>query len=140
GASHSNLAFTARDDHGLGPATLTLTLAQGEGEQVAVSERSLTLPSADTDPRTRRYAHRVDLSALGFNAGSDLIARIELRDNRAPEPNLTRSPALILRWPGARAGQGSGVEGLVQDAIPAYFRSQRQIIIDTEALLAAWDG
>ena len=33
------------------------------------------------------------------------------------------------------AAEGTGVEDLVQKAMPAYFRSQRQIIIDAEALL-----
>ena len=140
GARSWELVVTASDDHGLGPARLQLTLAQGEGEQVAVSERSIALQAEGDDPRLRRYVHRVDLTALGFSAGSDLIARVDVRDLRTPQPNHTRSPALILRWPGERAGQGSGIEGLVQDAMPAYFRSQRQIIIDTEALLAEWDG
>jgi hypothetical protein len=53
-----------------------------------------------------------------------------------PSPNTTRHPSLILRWPLAQGGEAGTLEGVVRDVMPAYFRSQRQIIIDTEALLA----
>jgi hypothetical protein len=130
-----NLNIEAEDDYGLQGATLTLTLAQGSGEQVTVSERRLSL-RGEGDARRRRYRHLVDLTALGYGRGDDLIARLEVRDNREPEAKTSRSPALILRWPYRPSAEGSGVEGLVQRTLPAYFRSQRQIIIDTEALIA----
>jgi hypothetical protein len=129
------LAFTAQDDYGLGEAELDLTLAQGSGEQVTVSERRLAL-RGEGDDRSRRYAHAIDLAALGFAPGDDLIARLQVRDRRQPQPNVSRSSSFILRWPAEAGDEGSGVEGLVQTTMPAYFRSQRQIIIDTEALLA----
>ncbi|MBB5209785.1 DUF4175 family protein [Chiayiivirga flava] len=129
------LVFEASDDHALGAATLELTLAQGSGEQVTVSERRIAL-RGEGDTRTRRYAHAVELAALGYAQGDDLIARVTVRDTRAPTPNVARSASFILRWPPPQGTDGTGVEGLVQTAMPAYFRSQRQIIIDTEALLA----
>ena len=129
------LAFEASDDHGLGEARLELTLAQGSGEQVTVSERRIALRGAG-DARKRRYEHRIDLAALGFAQGDDVIAAVQVSDRRTPTPNVTRSASFILRWPPPAAAEGTGVEGLVQKAMPAYFRSQRQIIIDTEALIA----
>ena len=132
-----SLVFEASDDYALGPAQLELTLAQGSGEQVTVSERRVAL-RGQGDERNQRFEHRVDLAALGFAQGDDLIARLDVRDRRQPAPNITRSASFILRWPALQGGEGSGVEGLVQQAMPAYFRSQRQIIIDTEALIAEW--
>lgn len=129
------LHLEAEDDYGLQDAELTLTLAQGSGEQVTVSERRLRL-RGEGDARQRSYRHQADLGALGYGRGDDLIARFEVRDNRSPEAQLSRSPALILRWPYRPSADGTGVEGLVQRTLPAYFRSQRQIIIDTEALIA----
>ena len=129
------LRVLAEDDYGLGPAQLRLTLAQGSGEQVAVSEQTVQL-RGDGDARRREYRHIVDLGALGYGRGDDLIARLEVRDNRQPNPQLAQTAALILRWPNPPSAEGSGVDGLVQRALPAYFRSQRQIIIDTEALIA----
>lgn len=129
------IVVEASDDYGLADAQLELVLAQGSGEQVTVTQRRIAL-RGEGDAKQRRYEHRIDLTALGFAAGDDVIAALQVRDRRAPEPNLARSPSFILRWPPPPPVEGSGVEGLVQKAMPAYFRSQRQIIIDTEALVA----
>lgn len=129
------LEFEASDDHGLGPARLQVTLAQGSGEQVTVTERSLAL-RGEGEPKQRRYRQSLDLASLGLAEGDDLIVRLEVADNRAPAPQRARSASLILRWPLPPSGESTGMEGLVKKTLPAYFRSQRQIIIDAEALVA----
>ncbi len=129
------LHFEASDDYGLGNARLGLTLAQGTGEQVTVTERSLVL-SGEGDGKLRRYLRNIDLAALGLGDGDDLIVRLVVSDNRTPAPQATRSTSLILRWPPPPSAQSTGMEGLVKKTLPAYFRSQRQIIIDAEALVA----
>ncbi len=129
------LVFEAGDDYGLASARLSITLAQGSGEQVTVKESSVVL-RGEGDARKRRYTHALDLAALGFAQGDDLIVRVAVADNRVPEPNVTRSASFILRWPPDLGAEASGIDGIVQKTLPAYFRSQRQIIIDTEALLA----
>ena len=128
------LEFEASDDHGLGQARLRITLAQGSGEQVTVTERSLAL-RGEGEPKQRRYRHTLDLAALGLAEGDDLIVRLDVADNRRPAPQTSRSPSLILRWPMPPSADSTGMEGLVKKALPAYFRSQRQIILDIEALL-----
>lgn len=128
------LRFEARDDHGLGAARLVLTLAQGTGEQVTVTERTLPL-RGEGDEKSRTYAHALDLAAVGLAEGDDLIVRLEVADKRAPTPQWSRSASFILRWPAPLATESTGMEGLVQRALPAYFRSQRQIILDIEALV-----
>jgi hypothetical protein len=90
----------------------------------------------DGDHHQQRYAHRLDLTALGLAAGDDLIVRLSVDDNRSPTPNSARSASLILRWPPASGAEPTGMEGMVRQTLPAYFRSQRQVIIDTEALIA----
>ena len=87
------------------------------------------------DPHERSYEHSLDLEALGYAKGDDLIVRLSVADNREPEPNVASSASLILRWPPERSMESAGMEGGVQRAMPAYFRSQRQLIIDTEALI-----
>ncbi len=130
------LDFEVVDDYGIGDAKLAITLAQGNGEQVTVSEHSERV-RADTggDSRHRRYRRQLDLSALGFAEGDDLIVRLIVSDNRKPSANEARSAGYILRWPVDLSRESEGVEGIVQKVLPAYFRSQRQIIIDTEALI-----
>jgi hypothetical protein len=128
------LRVEARDDHGLGAARWIVTHAQGTGEQVTVTERTLAA-RGDGDAHARRYATTLDLASLGFAQGDDLIVRLEVADNRAPAPQRARSASMILRWPPPASTESTGMEGLVKRALPAYFRSQRQIIIDTEALV-----
>jgi hypothetical protein len=130
------LQVEARDDYGLGAARWIVTLAQGSGEQVAVSVRTLAARGVG-DARAKRFATTLDLAALGFAQGDDLIVRLEVADARAPTPQRARSASVILRWPPPASTESTGLEGLVKRALPAYFRSQRQIIIDTEALVAA---
>lgn len=133
-AAPLQLEIEASDDYGLGPASLLITLASGDGELIEVREQRIAL-RGEGDARSRRYRPRIDPLALGFVEASDLILRVEVSDNRAPDPQLTRSSAYILRWPKSVDAEGSGVEGFIQRTLPAYFRSQRQIIIDTEALI-----
>src|SRR5690606_28113130 len=72
---------------------------------------------------------------FGLQRGEDLVARLEVLDNRAPQPQLARSASVILRWPPEPVTGADGLDGLARQVLPAYFRSQRQIIIDAEALL-----
>ncbi len=131
-----SLDFEVADDYGVANAQLAITLAQGSGEQVSVSERSERLRAeAGDDPRHRRYRRHLDLATSGFAEGDDLIVRLLVSDNRQPQANQARSASYILRWPADPGSDSEGVDGIVQKVLPAYFRSQRQIIIDTEALI-----
>ena len=131
------LSFEASDDYALGDARLAITLAQGSGEQVTVKQQDVAVrASPGGDARVRSYRHRLDLAALGFAQGDDLIVRFSISDTRTPTANVSRSASFILRWPAQVAAEAEGIDGVVQKVLPAYFRSQRQIIIDTEALLA----
>ncbi|GAA0670323.1 hypothetical protein FHT00_000593 [Sphingomonas insulae] len=129
------VAFVATDDYGVGAsARLRIVVAQGEGENVRFSERLLTL-SGSGGPRERRFTTRLDFRALGFTEAGDVVAQLIVADTRAPSAQQVRGPSIILRRPAAVA-QGGGLEAMTRQVMPAYFRSQRQIIIDAEALLA----
>ena len=129
------LLFEVSDDHGVtANARLRITLAQGEGENITFREQTLDVRGTGT-ATVKRFAPRLDLAALGFAVGDDLIAQLSASDNRAPSPQLVRSPSLILRWPSDLGNESTGLDGMVKKVLPAYFRSQRQIIIDAEALL-----
>jgi hypothetical protein len=135
-----DLAFEASDDYGIAAASLTITLAQGNGENITFKEQTLALAGEDLDAsnpgRHQRYRHRLDLAALGIAKGDDVIVRLAVSDNRQPQANTTKSASFILRWPPETASDSVGMEGLVERTMPAYFRSQRQIIIDTQNLIA----
>ncbi len=129
------LVFAASDDYGIAPtAELRIIQAQGQGENITFRERTMTL-SGNGGATDKRFATRLDLKALGFAVGDDLIVQLTVHDNRAPSAQEVRSPSLILRWPSDLGAESTGLEALARKTLPAYFRSQRQIIIDIEALL-----
>ncbi|MFL9583765.1 hypothetical protein [Stenotrophomonas sp. AB1(2024)] len=129
------LQFEASDDFGVAAqAELHLTLAQGSGENITFREQRIALTG--TGPATqRRFARTLDLAALGAGPGNDVIAQLQVRDNRTPTAQTAQSTSLILRLPSEEQILGTDMEGMVKKTLPAYFRSQRQIIIDAEALI-----
>ena len=135
GQTDWSLSFEAEDDYGLGSAQIHIQLAQGSGENIKFSEQTRAITGQGSHAR-KRFSQTLDLTALGVAAGDDAIVQFSISDQRTPNNNTTRSSSFILRWPPEDSVEATGVEGMVQKAIPAYFRSQRQVIIDTEKLLA----
>ena len=129
------LQLEVGDDYAVAAnAKLHVTLAQGEGESITFRERTLDVRGSGS-ARSKRFSPRLDLASLGFASGDDLVAQLIVADNRSPGPQVVRSPSLILRWPSDLGNESTGLEGMVRKVMPAYFRSQRQIIIDAEGLL-----
>ncbi|WDA39787.1 DUF4175 family protein [Erythrobacter sp. BLCC-B19] len=129
------IIFEASDDYAVDAiARLTLTTAIGEGENVRFAERSITVRGTG-DPRRRRFVIDLPLGAYGLVPGSDLVAQLTIADTRSPEPQIVRGPGVILRYPSPRAMEAEGLDLMAKQQMPAYFRSQRQVIIDTEALI-----
>ncbi|MGY0556486.1 hypothetical protein [Lysobacter sp. A421] len=134
------LEFEASDDYGLSPdARLQLTRTEGDGENITARQHVITVRGRG-DARHKRYRHQIDLTTLGLAAGNDVIAKLSVSDRRAPKARTTDSPSYILRAPAVIIPSSSDLEGVVKRVMPAYFRSQRQIIIDAEALLEQVHG
>lgn len=133
--AHWDLSFEARDDYGVAnSAMLRLTVTRGEGEMITTTERSLPLTGQGT-MRLKRFSTRLDLARERLEPGNDLIAQLVVWDNRSPSPQVVEGPAVILRQP-QPGGLSDGLDGMARQILPVYFRSQRQIIIDAEALIA----
>ena len=136
GQARWSLRFEASDDYGLrAPATLSVTVTQGSGENITFKRHTVVLAGSGT-ATAQRFAHVLDLAALGAQPGNDVIAQLDVRDNHTPAAQVGRSSSVILRLPSREAVRGAELEGQIKKAMPAYFRSQRQIIIDAEALIA----
>ncbi|TFW13692.1 DUF4175 family protein [Massilia arenosa] len=121
------------DDYKVAKATLHLTLARGSGENIRFSDREVPI-DADADLRTRKLQRRWTLKELGMEPGDELYFFIRASDNAEPAHQV-QSPTYTLRLPGpvAESEDTSAVPVLVK---PESLRSQRQIIIDTEQLIA----
>ncbi|MFL9841717.1 DUF4175 domain-containing protein [Sphingomonas sp. ST-64] len=129
------VVFEATDDYAVAPtARFAITLAQGDGENVSFSERSLIVRGSGSAKR-KRFTADLNLAAYGLQQGGDLVVQITVADTRSPSPHIVRGPGVILRWPPKPAELADGLDMMSKRVMPAYFRSQRQIIIDTEALI-----
>lgn len=129
------IVFEVSDDYAVDQlARLTVTSAIGQGEVVRFTERNQTV-SGTGDPRRRRFAIDLPLAPYGLEPGSDLVAQLTVADTRTPGPQVVRGPGVILRFPAPEAVQAEGLDLAAKQTLPAFFRSQRQVIIDTEALI-----
>ncbi len=127
--------FEASDDYGVAEvASLRITVTQGDGENITFNQRSIAL-RARGEARRRQYSATLDLAREGLAPGGDMIVQLIVSDNRSPERQEVEGPSVILRWSAGRT-LADGLDGLLTPTMPAYFRSQRQIIIDAEALIA----
>lgn len=123
------------DDYGITETEIRATLAKGSGENVRFREQIFSfeeisgMGSKEVLGRTRLNA-----DSLQMEPGDELYFYITARDNK-PEPQLARSDTYFIIYADSGEVSSIEVEGLAVDLLPEYFRSQRQIIIDTEQLL-----
>ena len=135
GGSGTTIAVAVRDDYRVVRATMHLTLARGSGESIKFSEREMPLP-ASNDPATRSWSRQWSLAELGMEPGDELVFFVRAVDN-APHPHTSQSPSYTLRLPGpVQEDSGEVASALPTLVKPESLRSQRQIIIDTEQLIA----
>lgn len=128
------LSVLAKDDYAISRASLHMTLARGSGENVRFTDREVPLPKS-ADPKSRGWKKQWTLAELGIEPGDELYFFVRATDNAPDNPHTTQSPTYTLRLPGPDA------ESLDSTALPSMvkpenLRSQRQIIIDTEQLVA----
>ena len=128
------MAVRVVDDYKISGATLHLTLARGSGENIRFSDKEVVLPQG-ADSRSRVWQKQWTLSELGMEAGDELYFFVRASDNAMPTPHITTSATYTVRLPSpeAKEEQTSVLPILVK---PESLRSQRQIIIDTEQLVA----
>ena len=127
------------DDYGIAATRLVATLTTGLGEGVKFREQELPFDrtTARPDRRPGVLLERViDARALGLGPGDELYFHIIAQDTRRPVPNETRSETYFISLVDTARAMLADFSGLAIDLTPEYFRSQRQIIIDTERLLA----
>jgi hypothetical protein len=133
-AKNAVIAVTVTDDYRVQQATLHLTLARGSGENIRFSDRELPLP-ASADPRRRSWSKDWLLTDLGMEPGDELYFFVRASDNAA-RPHTVQSPTITLRLPAPPSEQDEETTALPTLVKPESLRSQRQVIIDTEQLVA----
>ncbi|WP_339752439.1 hypothetical protein [Algoriphagus aquimarinus] len=122
------------DDFKVKELYLVATLARGSGENVKFRENRIAIPNKDF--KSADLSVKLDLKSFDFRPGDELYYYWAAMDNRTPEPNFSRSDTYFLNYVDTSGIQEEDIIGMAIHVMPEYFRSQRQIIIDTENLLA----
>lgn len=132
-APQVRLALSLTDDYGLKSAHIAATMASGKGEGVSFTERKLDFNTSFNNSKSMSLTKLIDLKALGMKPGDELYFYVKAFDNHG---QMSRSDVYFVSIVDtaelmSMAGMTNGV-----NLVPEYFRSQRQIIMDTEKLLA----
>ncbi|RZJ91366.1 MAG: hypothetical protein EOO20_05265 [Chryseobacterium sp.] len=120
------------DDYGINDAFISATMASGKGEGVSFTEKKLSFNTSFKNQKSITLTKQIDLKSLGMKPGDELYFFIKALDNHGQS---SRSDVYFVSIVDttelmSMAGMTNGV-----NLVPEYFRSQRQIIIDTEKLL-----
>ncbi|UVW29054.1 DUF4175 domain-containing protein [Massilia sp. H6] len=137
-ATSAAMGVKVRDDYAIRRATLHMTLARGSGENVRFTDREMPIPSS-SDPRQRSWSKAWSLAELGMEPGDELYFFVRATDN-AVRAHTVQSPTYTLRLPAPLAAQEEESAAMPMLVKPQSLRSQRQIIIDTEQLIADMRG
>lgn len=132
------------DDFGLSKVDILASIAKGSGESVKFRDQVFEFDEIKNDninqnnglfTQNNEYHKRWNLAELDMEPGDELYFTIRAWDNKKPEPQLTQSITKIVRWL-EDSQQMSMSDGLLINIMPEYFKSQRQIIIETKQLIA----
>ncbi|QMW06529.1 hypothetical protein [Spirosoma foliorum] len=129
-----NIGAKFSDDFSISQAFIVATVARGSGENVKF--REMKFPLSPTNFKEARLTKAIDLKALNFTPGDELYYYWAAFDNRQPEPNFTKSDTYFVVYKDTTKVEESELATMAVNIMPEYFRSQRQIIIDTEKLIA----
>ena len=131
-----DLKATLSDDFGLKDSRIIATVSKGSGESVKFREETIRFTSPSSFSGKLITATRsIDLVKLGLEPGDELYFYIEAFDNKMPVSNTSRTETYFIALQDTSSYEVAEGDGMGVDVLPEYFRSQRQIIIDTEKIL-----
>lgn len=131
-----NVQISAKisDDFLVNQAFIVATLARGSGENVKF--REVKFPITQSNFKQASISKSIDLKALNFTPGDELYYYWAAFDNKRPTPNYTKSDTYFIVYKDTSQTEEADLATMAMNIMPEYFRSQRQIIIDTEKLIA----
>jgi len=126
------------DDYGISDTRIFATIAKGSGESVKFKDTTFNF-STSFNQHNKQYnlQRTIDLPKLGMEPGDELYFYLQAQDTHQQK---SRTDVLIVSI--QDTAQLLSMDGIVSAANikPEYFRSQRQIILDTEKLLKEKDS
>lgn len=134
-----DVRVNVHDDYALSDIYISASIAKGTGEAVKFRDAEFqfdtdTEVAVDGSGMYRSLTKRWNFEALDMEPGDELYFSVIAKDIRQPEPQVTQSNTKILKWLDDDE-VGITSDGILIDFIPEYFKSQRQIIIETIELI-----
>lgn len=124
------------DDFGLTDAYIIATVSKGSGESVKFREERIKFDqNLLTGSKSVSFSKTIDISTMGMMPGDELYFYAEALDNRSPSKQKNRTSTFFITILDTTDIEFSLAGDLGIDVMPEYFRSQRQLIIDTEKLI-----
>lgn len=121
------------DDFKVKQAYMVATVARGSGENVKFREVQWRLSNSEFSTAT--LSKEINLKELNFSPGDELYYYWAALDNKTPEANFTKSDTYFVVYKDTASNSETELATMAMNILPEYFRSQRQIIIDTEKLI-----
>ncbi|MGB2739531.1 MAG: hypothetical protein WBC60_03120 [Cognaticolwellia sp.] len=122
------------DDFALAEVEILASIAKGSGEGVKFRDQRFSFDRTEIIDGKQYYYKTWSLMELDMEPGDELYFTVVAYDNRQPERQKTRSTTKIIRWL-EEEQPGINADGVLLDFMPEYFKSQRQIIIETIELI-----
>ncbi|MCE7063803.1 hypothetical protein [Dyadobacter sp. CY326] len=122
------------DDFLVRQAFIVATLARGSGENVKF--REVKFPLSQSDFKQANLQKEINLNELNFAPGDELYYYWAAVDNKNPQANFSKSDTYFIVFKDTAQVEDAELATMAVNIMPEYFRSQRQIIIDTEKLIA----
>lgn len=123
------------DDFGVSSARILASVAKGSGEAVKFRDESFEFSNQEPQAKGILYRRAFLLTDLQMEPGDEAYFSIIANDNKQPKQQQSKSSSVIIRWLDDEPEE-IAAEGIRINFVPEYFRSQRQIIIETEQLIA----
>lgn len=130
-----SLDLTIEDDYGIVSADIIMTLSRGEGESVRFREMKQSIRSVSQKLRRQNIAISLPLDTFALEPGDELYFYFSAKDNQEPVGNTSKTDVYFLSIADTVESEPVSYEGFALTNEAEYFKSQRQIIIDTEQLL-----
>lgn len=126
------LKASISDDFGIAQAKLMLTVASGGGEAVKFQDQERDLGQFGPKELNKEIVLTINLQALKMQPGDELYYYVKALDSHGQE---ARSDIHIINLPDTAELMNTDIVINSLNLKPEFFRSQRQIIIETEQLL-----
>jgi hypothetical protein len=137
-AQKVNIDATVNDDYGVSNALIIATVAKGSGEAVKFKEYKLDFGKSFGEYLPQYSLQKlINLPALNMEPGDELYFYVEAKDTHL---NSVRTDVYTVSI--QDTAQLLSMDGMLTgiNQKPEFFRSERQIILDTERLLKEKDS